>query len=86
MRFGAKQLLLEQNDLLTVLLVRLIDKKVGRGIILAVGDGLIVLNGAVTEFDQGNKPDYLGLLPAGGRDAEKLAKLPYKQMANFGRR
>ena len=54
------QLLLEQNELLTTLLILLIDKKSGHGIILVVGDGVVAINGAVTEFDQDNKPDYLG--------------------------
>lgn len=54
------QLLLEQNDLLTTLLILLVDKKTGHGILLAVGDGVIAVNGAITEFDQDNKPDYLG--------------------------
>jgi hypothetical protein len=54
------QLLLEQNDLLTTLLILLVDKKTGHGILLIVGDGVIAVNGAITEFDQDNKPDYLG--------------------------
>ncbi len=54
------QLLLEQNDLLTTLLILLVDKTTDQGIILVVGDGCIAVNGSVTEFDQDNKPDYLG--------------------------
>lgn len=54
------QLLLEQNELLTTLLILLIDKKIGQGIALVVGDGVVAINGAITEFDQNNKPDYLG--------------------------
>jgi len=54
------QMLLEQNELLTTLLILLFDKKSGHGIILAVGDGVVAVNGVVTEFDQDNKPDYLG--------------------------
>lgn len=54
------QLLLGQNDLLTTLLILLIDKKTDHGIFLAVGDGVIAVNGVIKEFDQDNKPDYLG--------------------------
>jgi len=54
------QLLLERNELLTTLIILLIDKKTNRGIVLVVGDGLININGQMTEFDQDNKPDYLG--------------------------
>ncbi|MBC9909076.1 protein phosphatase 2C domain-containing protein [Chitinophaga varians] len=54
------QLLLEQKDLLTTLILFLADKKQNNGFILAIGDGLISVNGTVTVFDQDNKPDYLG--------------------------
>jgi hypothetical protein len=54
------QLLLELNDLLTTLLIMLVDKKTDKGLILVIGDGVICVNGKVTEFDHDNKPDYLG--------------------------
>ncbi|MFL9484209.1 protein phosphatase 2C domain-containing protein [Chitinophagaceae bacterium LWZ2-11] len=54
------QLVLDQKDLLTTLLILLIDKKTNEGIVLVIGDGLININGCITEFDQDNKPDYLG--------------------------
>lgn len=54
------QLLLEQKDLLTTLILLLVDKKQGNGLLLVIGDGLVSVNGAVTMFDQDNKPDYLG--------------------------
>jgi hypothetical protein len=55
-----QQLLLEQKDLLTTLIILLADTKLNTGIILAIGDGLVNVNGEITEFDQDNKPDYLG--------------------------
>lgn len=55
-----EQLLLEQKDLLTTLIVMLADTKLNERIILAIGDGLVSVNGLITEFDQDNKPDYLG--------------------------
>ncbi|MFP9112923.1 protein phosphatase 2C domain-containing protein [Flavobacterium sp. RHBU_3] len=54
------QLMLERNELLTTLIILLADTKVNAGIVLVVGDGLVSINGQVTEFDQDNKPDYLG--------------------------
>ncbi|HEY4287800.1 MAG TPA: protein phosphatase 2C domain-containing protein [Puia sp.] len=54
------QLILEQNEPLTTFLILLIDKKQGNGIALVVGDGVVAVNGEITEFDQDNKPDYLG--------------------------
>lgn len=55
-----QQLLLEQKDMLTTLIMLLADTKLNTGIILAIGDGLVCVNGMITEFDQDNKPDYLG--------------------------
>ena len=54
------QLMLEQNELLTTLIILLVDKISNQGIVLVIGDGLVSINGAITEFDQDNKPDYLG--------------------------
>lgn len=54
------QLMLERDELLTTLIILLADTKVNAGIVLVVGDGLVNINGKVTEFDQDNKPDYLG--------------------------
>jgi len=54
------QLLLEQNDLLTTLIILLIDKHKNEGIVLVIGDGLVSVNRVITIFDQDNKPDYLG--------------------------
>lgn len=54
------QLQLERDELLTTLIILLADAKVDKGIILALGDGVVSINGVVTSFDQDNKPDYLG--------------------------
>lgn len=54
------QLLLERNELLTTLIILLADKKTNKGVVLVIGDGLVNINGRMTEFDQDNKPDYLG--------------------------
>ena len=60
LNIAQNQLLLEQKELLTTLIILLVDKKANEGIVLAIGDGLVSINGNVTEFDQDNKPDYLG--------------------------
>lgn len=54
------QLLLDQKELLTTLIISLIDRKEHTGLMLAIGDGLVCINGTMHEFDQDNKPDYLG--------------------------
>ncbi len=54
------QLQLEEEELLSTLILLVLDEntKTARG--LVVGDGIICLNGEITEFDHDNKPDYLG--------------------------
>jgi hypothetical protein len=54
------QLLLERNEMLTTLLILLADKRSKKGLVLVIGDGLVNINGKITEYDQDNKPDYLG--------------------------
>lgn len=54
------QLQLETEELLTTIVLLVLDKKEWNGEILAVGDGLVVCNGQLIEFEQDNKPDYLG--------------------------
>jgi hypothetical protein len=54
------QLLIDSKELLTTLIILLLDKKSEEGILLAIGDGFANINGEITEFEQENKPDYLG--------------------------
>lgn len=54
------QLLLDTKELLTTLIILLVNKTNKEGIVLAIGDGVIVINGQKTEFEQENTPDYLG--------------------------
>ncbi|TAD99035.1 MAG: stage II sporulation protein E (SpoIIE) [Bacteroidetes bacterium] len=53
-------LMLEKKELMTTLILLLINKKKQKGVVLVVGDGLVNINGKITEFDQENTPDYLG--------------------------
>jgi hypothetical protein len=54
------QLMLDSKELLTTLIIMLVNKNNEQGIILAIGDGFVNVNGEITEFEQDNKPDYLG--------------------------
>lgn len=54
------QLMIDQKELLTTLIILLLDKEIDKGIVLAIGDGFVNINGKITEFEQDNKPDYLG--------------------------
>ena len=47
------------EDLLSTLLIAIIDQETKDYVLVAVGDGLVVIDGIVTDFDQDNKPDYL---------------------------
>jgi hypothetical protein len=60
LNLAKNQLALEKNELLTTLLLLLVDKQQNTGIVLVIGDGVVCVNGQVTTFDQDNKPDYLG--------------------------
>lgn len=53
------QLQLRDDELLTTLLVAVVDEA-GPAQVLAIGDGVVGLNGELTEFEQNNIPDYLG--------------------------
>jgi len=54
------QLGLETNELLSTLIVGIIDSKKNQAELLAVGDGLICKDGEIIEYEQDDKPDYLG--------------------------
>jgi hypothetical protein len=54
------RLLLDKNELLSTLILLLYDKKSREGQILVVGDGVVCIDGEITEYDQNNIPDYLG--------------------------
>lgn len=51
-------LMLDEKELLTTLIILLYDASENKGIILSIGDGVICINGKITEFDRDNKPDY----------------------------
>lgn len=53
------QLMLDEKELLTTLIILLYDNKENKGVVLSIGDGLVCINGEITEFERDNKPDYL---------------------------
>lgn len=52
------QLMLDEKELLTTLIIVLYHKKEKQGIVLTVGDGLICIDGEIYDYDRDNKPDY----------------------------
>ncbi|REC63379.1 stage II sporulation protein E (SpoIIE) [Chryseobacterium pennae] len=56
--FLKKHLMLDEKELLTTLIILLYDATDNKGIILSIGDGVICINGQITEFDRDNTPDY----------------------------
>lgn len=59
MIFLKKHLMLDEKELLSTLIIMLYDHSEDKGIVLAIGDGIVCINGKITEFDRDNKPDYL---------------------------
>ncbi|MEY4905962.1 MAG: hypothetical protein RLZZ292_3777 [Bacteroidota bacterium] len=51
---------LEREELLNTLILGIIDTEDKIAEIIVIGDGLIACNGQLFEYDQDNKPDYLG--------------------------
>jgi hypothetical protein len=51
---------LEREEVLNTLLIGIIDTNNSSGEFLCIGDGLICINDRLFEFEQDNKPDYLG--------------------------
>ncbi len=54
------QMLLEQHEILSTVQLFLYDTQNQRGKIIVLGDGVVCVDGVITEFEQDNKPDYFG--------------------------
>ena len=54
------QLSLDTNELLSTIILGIVDEAQAKATFLAVGDGLIYYDGQTVEYEQNNKPDYLG--------------------------
>lgn len=57
--FNAK-LDLDHDELLSTLLLAVVDRSGRQAEVVVVGDGLVACDGEIKTFDQQNKPDYLG--------------------------
>lgn len=55
-----RQLGLDTNELLSTLIIGIINVQNSNAEFLAIGDGLICKDGEIIEYEQNNKPDYLG--------------------------
>lgn len=52
-------LLLDTSELLTTLVLLLLDTRTRAAVVLAVGDATVAVNGKIIRFEQDNRPDYL---------------------------
>ncbi|ALM48154.1 hypothetical protein AMR72_04135 [Flavobacterium psychrophilum] len=59
-RLIKNQLMLDPKELLTTIILMVIDKEKAKGELIVIGDGLVNINGSTTEFDHDNTPDYIG--------------------------
>ncbi len=59
-RLLKNQLGLETNELLSTLIIGIINTKESKAEFLTIGDGLICKDGELIEYEQGDKPDYFG--------------------------
>ena len=55
-----EQLFLDKYELLSTLVLKVIDIEKKKAKVIIIGDGVIVYNGTIYDFDQNNQPDYLG--------------------------
>lgn len=60
LKFVKSRWMLESTEILSTLMFAIIHQQEKTAEILTVGDGLICCNGKYTEYEQGDKPDYLG--------------------------
>jgi len=54
-----RQLMLDTTELLSTLILMVINKEEQRGVLVVIGDGVVCHNGEMVDFEQNNKPDYL---------------------------
>ena len=54
------QLHLNDDELLCTLILLIVDFNRNAGHVMVIGDGLVAVNGKLIEYEQDNRPDYLG--------------------------
>jgi len=60
LRLIKNQLLLDREDILSTIILGVLDEVRQEVEVLIIGDGLICCNGELYEYDQNDKPDYIG--------------------------
>jgi hypothetical protein len=60
LRESKNLLLLDKEEMLTTLILMIVDVKKLEGEVIIIGDGCVCIDSKITEFEQDNKPDYLG--------------------------
>lgn len=55
-----RSMYLEPHELLATLILGIVNTNENKAEIVVVGDGLVCVDGSFKEFDQNDKPDYLG--------------------------
>ena len=60
LKYLKNYLLLEIEEVLSTLILGILNKKEKRAELIIIGDGLICCNGVFYEYEQDDKPDYLG--------------------------
>jgi Protein phosphatase 2C len=60
LRSAKNQLQLERDELLHTLLISIADTRTSAAEFICIGDGLICIDGQLFEFEQDDRPDYLG--------------------------
>ena len=59
LKFIQNRLLLEQDEILSTLIIAVFDAKEKAAELMTIGDGLVCWNGNYIEYEQDDKPDYL---------------------------
>lgn len=77
------QLHLDQTELLSTLILGLVDREQRAAEILTSGDGLVVGNGQFYEYEQDDRPDYLGYHLAEDFPAWYAKQTQYLRLSNL---
>jgi Protein phosphatase 2C len=60
LKLTQQQLDLQSDELLSTVLLAILNTDTHSAATIAIGDGVIGCNGRIFEYEQGNKPDYIG--------------------------
>ncbi|MGB0839276.1 MAG: protein phosphatase 2C domain-containing protein [Chitinophagales bacterium] len=80
------QLLLEREEMLSTLVLGIFDSRRNQLEIITIGDGLVCCNGQLFEYEQDDKPDYLGYHLTEDFDtwfSQQTQRLSFQQVRDF---